>query len=267
MDPGRGVQLTSYIPETLAFLNLNWAKYTKALDFVLRKINDRGLLSVTGNRDWARLNQGVKTPKPTYCKQPLHANPANDSRLYHTLVTASRLATWKGDQVATVSRFYSTRAQTLRNSINQRLFDAPGGAFRDSSARPQLHPQDANALAVVFEATTAARSRQISTRLTRNWTPIGPSSPELPGNISPFVTSIELRAHFLVGETARCTRPAAPHVGLVPARLPERHPEHHDRGLPHQTARGATAPQRGATATTPRTCRTRTAGRRGRRAR
>jgi uncharacterized protein (DUF608 family) len=42
----------------LAFLNLNWAKYTKALDYVLRKINDRGLLNVSGNRDWARLNQG-----------------------------------------------------------------------------------------------------------------------------------------------------------------------------------------------------------------
>jgi len=42
----------------MAFLNKNWAKYTKALDFVLRKINDRGLLNVSGNRDWARLNQG-----------------------------------------------------------------------------------------------------------------------------------------------------------------------------------------------------------------
>jgi hypothetical protein len=84
-----------------------------------------------------------------------------------------------------------------------RLFDGPGGSFRDSSSRPQLHPQDANALAVVFEATTAARARQISSRLTRNWTPIGPNAPELPGNVSPFITSVELRAHFLVGETAR----------------------------------------------------------------
>jgi hypothetical protein len=42
----------------IPFLNRNWAKYTRALDFVLRKINDRGLLNVSGNRDWARLNQG-----------------------------------------------------------------------------------------------------------------------------------------------------------------------------------------------------------------
>jgi hypothetical protein len=41
-----------------AFLNRNWANYTRALDFVLRKINDRGLMNVSGNRDWARLNQG-----------------------------------------------------------------------------------------------------------------------------------------------------------------------------------------------------------------
>jgi uncharacterized protein (DUF608 family) len=44
--------------EDVSFLNKNWAKYIRALDYMLRKINDRGLLNVSGPRDWARLNQG-----------------------------------------------------------------------------------------------------------------------------------------------------------------------------------------------------------------
>lgn len=36
----------------------------------------------------------------------------------------------------------------------------------------------------------------ISAGLTENWTPIGAETPELPGNISPFISSFEIQAHL-----------------------------------------------------------------------
>lgn len=46
-------------------------------------------------------------------------------------------------------------------------------------------------------------AQSISTYLTTNWTPIGAEAPELPGNISPFISSFEIRAHLAAGQTAR----------------------------------------------------------------
>jgi glycogen debranching enzyme len=44
------------------FLNKNWAKYTTALNFIMRKIDmGSGLLNVTGTRDWARWQTSGKT--------------------------------------------------------------------------------------------------------------------------------------------------------------------------------------------------------------
>jgi hypothetical protein len=43
----------------------------------------------------------------------------------------------------------------------------------------------------------------ISDRLTEYWTDIGPASPELPDNISPFITSFELQAHLTLQKTNR----------------------------------------------------------------
>ena len=36
-----------------------------------------------------------------------------------------------------------------------------------------------------------------------NWTPIGAETPELPGNISPFISSFEIAAHFTIGRADR----------------------------------------------------------------
>jgi hypothetical protein len=37
----------------------------------------------------------------------------------------------------------------------------------------------------------------------KNWTPIGAECEELPGEISPFISSFEIQAHFIVGQTQR----------------------------------------------------------------
>lgn len=40
------------------FLHMNWDKYQKAMNYIYGKVDSRGLLDVTGTRDWARWQQG-----------------------------------------------------------------------------------------------------------------------------------------------------------------------------------------------------------------
>jgi hypothetical protein len=56
-----------------------------------------------------------------------------------------------------------------------------------------LTPQDANSFAVLFNLTeSAAQAINISANLQKNWGEYGAASPELPGNISPFIGSFEV---------------------------------------------------------------------------
>jgi hypothetical protein len=71
----------------------------------------------------------------------------------------------------------------------------------DSPSRPQLFPQDANAMAILFNVTSPGQKYDISRTLKKNWRLYGPEPPELPGNVSPFITSLELHAHFSLGDT------------------------------------------------------------------
>jgi hypothetical protein len=111
------------------------------------------------------------------------------------------MANWTNS--ASLSQSYIKQTFALQDAINARLWDAPARAFKDNSSRTSLHPQDANSLAVLFGVIPQATALDISRSLVRNWTPIGPEPPELPGNISPFITGFELQAHFRIGETAR----------------------------------------------------------------
>ncbi|KAF2669918.1 putative alpha-L-rhamnosidase B [Microthyrium microscopicum] len=172
------------------FLDKNWVKYQAAMDYITKKINSKGLLDVTGKRDWARLNQGGQNSEASLL-------------MYQTLRTAARLASWKGGIASSTRTNFASRAQTVNTAVNSHLYDANVGAIRDSVERPALYPQDANSMAVLFGAVPADRARNISRALTKNWTPIGAETPELPGNISPFISSFEVQAHFTLGETAR----------------------------------------------------------------
>jgi uncharacterized protein (DUF608 family) len=44
--------------EDIEFLHFNWKKYAKGVDFILRKVTNENIMTVTGNRDWARWYQG-----------------------------------------------------------------------------------------------------------------------------------------------------------------------------------------------------------------
>jgi hypothetical protein len=100
---------------------------------------------------------------------------------------------------------WTLRATCLQSAILTHTFDTAYGAFRDNATLTTLYPQDANSMALLFGlvSPSSAQAQSISTALTKNWTPIGAETPELPGNISPFISSFEIQSHFTVGNTHR----------------------------------------------------------------
>ncbi|GLA43316.1 hypothetical protein AnigIFM63309_001047 [Aspergillus niger] len=172
------------------FLERNWEGYQKAMDYIYGKVTyPSGLLNVTGTRDWARWQQGYN-------------NSEAQMILYHTLNTGAELATWAGDS-GDLSSTWTSRAEKLRQAINEYCWDESYGAFKDNATDTTLHPQDANSMALLFGVVDADRAASISERLTDNWTPIGAVAPELPENISPFISSFEIQGHLTVGQPQR----------------------------------------------------------------
>ncbi|KAL4735585.1 Six-hairpin glycosidase-like protein [Aspergillus similis] len=156
-------------------------------------LSSNGIVNVTGDQDWGRF---------TYNTERTSASML----LYRALTGGAAIASWFPDSANPEKwkRYYLKKAQALRKAIFEHLWDEEKGAFMDSPGSG-LYPQDANSLALAYgivdpESREAAR---ISDYLSSNWTPIGPSCPELPDNISPFISSIELQAHFRSGRPDR----------------------------------------------------------------
>jgi len=122
--------------------------------------------------------------------------------LYRTLITGADLASWAGND--SLSATYTSRAATLQQNILAHLYDASYGAFVDNTTTT-LHPQDANSMSLLFGvvSNTSSTAQSISERLTDNWTPIGANAPELPNNISPFISGFEIQGHLTIGQTER----------------------------------------------------------------
>ncbi|KAL4946308.1 hypothetical protein BDV06DRAFT_218438 [Aspergillus oleicola] len=176
--------------EDYDFLLDVWPKYLKALDFSLNKITPLGIMNATQTADWGRWNYGTL------------ASSLN-MLLYRSLNTGAFLAPY-ANHPSQVSN-YTTLASTLRTSILTHLYDPEKGAFKDSPDNFTLYPQDANSMALAYSIfpSNSANATRISDYLTSLWTPIGPEVPELPGNISPFISSIELEGHFVSGHPDR----------------------------------------------------------------
>lgn len=123
--------------------------------------------------------------------------------LYRTLITGADLATWAGD-TTNLTATWNARAADLRTAINAYCWDSSYGAFRDNATATPLHPQDANSMSVLFDVVDSTdKAESISANLLKNWVPIGAVAPELPQNISPFISSFEIQAHFTIGQTDR----------------------------------------------------------------
>ena len=171
-----------------AFLGANWEGYQLAMGYITSKIDNSSLLNVTGIRDWGRWQQGF------------HNTEAN-TILYHTLLTGFSLATWR--QNVSLASTWTAMATTLGAAINAKCFDTSYGAYKDNDTTTSLYPQDANSMSLSFNLAPNTSVPSISSRLTQNWTPIGPDSPELPLNVVTFITSFELLGRFHVRDTTR----------------------------------------------------------------
>ncbi|KAK7536990.1 putative alpha-L-rhamnosidase B [Phyllosticta citribraziliensis] len=172
----------------MGFLDTNWDRYLRAMDYVYGKVGETGLLNVSGTRDWARLGQGWN-------------NSEANMILYHTLITGASLADWKSNP--SLSATWTSRAASLQSAINKYLFDEDKGLYRDNATLTSVYPQDANSLSILFGVASSDMIPRISSGLTGNWRELGAETPELPGNISPFISSFEIQAHFLAGEAER----------------------------------------------------------------
>jgi uncharacterized protein (DUF608 family) len=94
------------------FLSANWDKFKKAVSFITAKIDNTGMLYVTGTDDWGRIGQGA------------HNTEAN-MLMYRTLTTSSSLASWMGD--STMSSNLSSMAIKLKDVVNVNCWDASAG--------------------------------------------------------------------------------------------------------------------------------------------
>ncbi|KAI1141617.1 glycoside hydrolase family 78 protein [Hypoxylon sp. FL0543] len=179
------------------FIRKIWPKYLAAMAFVADQLDSSlGLLNITGyTNDWGRFS--------------VDSTQASAQMLYYrTLVTGSELATWIGDTTGINSTWLEAAAK-LRRAIHSQLWDEKAGAFDDSIEKREnntsLYPQDGNALAILFGVVNATsdQTQDISSSLTKNWTPIGAESPELSGEVSTFISSFEIQAHLLAGQAQR----------------------------------------------------------------
>ncbi|KAL5327625.1 hypothetical protein ACEPPN_005326 [Leptodophora sp. 'Broadleaf-Isolate-01'] len=170
------------------WLNTIYPKYQRAMAFITGKIDGTGLLSVTGTNDWGRVSQGG------------HNTEAN-MLMYEVLTSGSQLATWAGDSASSTS--WVKMAATLKTAVNKLNFDSAAGAFKDSDTDSSIHPQDGNALALLYSVPPSNLTLSISTALTKNWISIGSLAPELPNNLVGFGQSFEIKGHFAAHQPAR----------------------------------------------------------------
>ncbi|KAH6639855.1 alpha-rhamnosidase [Boeremia exigua] len=175
------------------FLQEYWPKYVLGVDRILSKINDKGIVNVTGTADWGRWLYSTERSSVSML-------------LYRALTTGASIAAWSPTlpNATPLRSKWLSAASHLRASILTTFWDDTRGAFKESPDSTSLFPQDANAMALAFAVLAPAdpRTALVSTHLTRAWTPLGPVNPELSANvstISPFITSIELEAHFRAG--------------------------------------------------------------------
>ncbi|KZV84660.1 glycoside hydrolase family 78 protein [Exidia glandulosa HHB12029] len=165
-----------------------WTNYTKAVTFLTNKVDDSGLINITGLGDWARLGGGGH-------------NAAGNAILYKVLTDAADLAshTDRTDEAAQ----YLAKAAALKEVYNTAFWDDAQGMYRDNPDTT-LAAQDANSFAVLYNLTnTPDQATRVSEGLTKNWNDIGAVAPELPNTISPFASGFEIQAHFEAGQGER----------------------------------------------------------------
>ncbi|KAK8065929.1 hypothetical protein PG997_012676 [Apiospora hydei] len=174
------------------FLLQHWDGYKAAMTWAQQHVDSSGLLySASVDADWGRFGaDGTLT--------------SIQALFYHTLNTGAILAEWAGDANG-LGDGWLKQAADIKSMTSKRNWDSSAGAFFDSADRKSIHPQDGNSLAVLFGVVNASSNEAsgISNYLKGKWTPIGAGCEELPGEVSPFISSFEIQAHLLAGQTQR----------------------------------------------------------------
>ncbi|KAK8037928.1 Six-hairpin glycosidase [Apiospora phragmitis] len=174
-----------FFSDDTEFLQNHWDGYKAAMKWAKNHVNSSGLLySASKDADWGRLGaDGTLT--------------SIQALFYRTLITGATLAKWVGDTNG-IADGWLKQAGDIQSLTFKDNWDSSAGAFFDSADRRNVHPQDGNSLAVLFGIVNAS-----SDEASGNWTPIGAECEELPGEISPFISSFEIQAHLLAGQTQR----------------------------------------------------------------
>lgn len=177
-----------------------WPKHEAAVTYALSLINESGVVSLRGARDWGRLTSVADQSSASML-------------LYRALIDAAYMTSWLADSsvsnqsssMSATAEELQEKAEALRQAIMKEFWDSEAGAFRESLAAADLHPQDANSFALAYGIVEpgSEEATAITDYLASLWTPLGPASPELPNNVSPFISSVELEAHFRVGRPDR----------------------------------------------------------------
>lgn len=169
-----------------SWLDVHWGNITRGIEFIVESLDSvTSLQNQTQLNDWGRQGTGG-------------FNSALNALDYHALVSLASLANSTAQ-----SQAWAAAASRLKRGYNDLLWDAGAGLYRDNGTT-SLHPQDGNAIALLYGLTVnASQQTAISEALTRNWNTIGPVTPELPDTISPFVSGLEVLAHFRAGQPGR----------------------------------------------------------------
>ncbi|KAF8583301.1 glycoside hydrolase family 78 protein [Ramaria rubella] len=171
----------------IGYLQGKWDGWKRAMTWSLGTIDETGLMNVTSSADWLRFFLGAHAIEP-------------NAILYGTLDLGLTLAKALND--TSVVKDYTNNMTTIKAAANALLWDESEGMYRDNDTSTLL-PQDGNVWAIrsgLVQNNSQALS--IATNLQNRWTAFGSVAVEAADAISPFITSLELDAHFTLNNSA-----------------------------------------------------------------
>ncbi|OBZ74807.1 hypothetical protein A0H81_05206 [Grifola frondosa] len=128
-------------------------------------------------------------------------NAEGNALYYRVLTTGADLASHINESSFAIG--WAANASALKTRYNEAFWLLSEGMYRDNETTT-LCPQDANSMAILFNLTTSPeQASSVSQGLMRNWNDIGPIAPELPDTIAPYISGLELQAHFASGNDER----------------------------------------------------------------
>ena len=187
------------------WLTDHWSQFVNGIQWALSNIDATGLANVPDGPDWrSNVSGHVSVCAESWaaciyanciCVQNIEGN----ALLYYTLSQAIILASRTG--MAGNLETWSNATKGIQSAANQLLWDAELSLYRNDETST-LYPQDGNAWAVMGNLTaTDSQAKQITRSLRDRWGQYGAPAPEAGrGTISPFVSGLELQAHYQVGD-------------------------------------------------------------------